>query len=215
MPFPGIPFWEVRAKISALPSTSFSMNLGMDCSEVTETRMSPSYRIRCSSSWLSSHQLPSPTDRMAQHKQKQLGKKVKAEGEQGRGRSPCWPQQHLVLYSPKRLPRTCPKNGQKTENWLAAFFRLNSSSALERIKTKCFSTSSTVLGPSITILQPCCNHAQFSPELTVVKILQGQEKSYYSQSNRHEVIEQPLVLLHVIHNDTRDYKKNEISEIQA
>lgn len=93
---------------------SLSMNPGVDCSEVTEVSMSPPYSTRFSSSLLSSHQLSSPTGRMAQHKQKWLGKRSKQKESKEEALSPCWPKQHLLLYSPKRLSRACPKNGQKT-----------------------------------------------------------------------------------------------------
>lgn len=72
-----------------------------------------------------------------------------------------------------RPSRTCPKNGQKTA-FVVAGPQLSSdwtpSSALEGIKAKRFSTFSTVLCPPVTILQPCCNHAQlflFTWDITV------------------------------------------------
>lgn len=93
---------------------SFSMNLGMHYSEVTEISRSSPYSICFSSSLLSSHQLPSPTGRMAQYKQKWLGKRSKQRESKGEALSFCWPKQHLLLYRPRKLSRTCPKNGQKT-----------------------------------------------------------------------------------------------------
>lgn len=65
MPFPGISFWVVCARISALQSISISMNLGMDCCKVTETSKSPPYNTCFSSSLLSSRQLSSPMGRMS------------------------------------------------------------------------------------------------------------------------------------------------------
>lgn len=93
---------------------SLSMTLGTDFREVTKTSISPLYSTRFSSSQLRSHQLSSPTGRMAQHKQKWLGKRSKQRESKGEALSPCWLKQHLLLYSPKRLSSICPKNGQKT-----------------------------------------------------------------------------------------------------
>lgn len=82
MPFPGISFWVVCARISALQSISISMNLGMDCCKVTETSKSPPYNT-CFSS-CSAH-VSSPHPRAECPAQAvTAGTKIKPEGEQGR-----------------------------------------------------------------------------------------------------------------------------------
>lgn len=86
MPFAGISFSVVCAKISALQSISVSMNLGVNCCTVTETSKSPHYNTHFSSPHSAHINSPHPQAAQAENGwDKNQPRERRAEGGQGRG----------------------------------------------------------------------------------------------------------------------------------